>query len=289
MTTMDAISAARARFPRGLAQPDGSLRFGLDALLLGALAARHCENRAAADFSASAVRPPLRVAELGCGCGAALLALALRCPQVVGTGLDREEALLHAARQNAATLGLDKRLRFELADLKHPTLEAPVPAGGAAQDAPLDLVLANPPYNVPGRASPSALRERALRGAPPVARGSDPDALGVFCRAAARLLRHHGHFFCIFDASALPRLCAALDAARLGLRRLLPVRARNGEAALRLLVEARKNAAHHVRLEAPLTLHAGKTGTWTAQALRFCPWLGTGPQKKTGPDATPQT
>ena len=61
--------------------------------------------------------------------------------------------------------------------------------------------------------------------------------------------------------------------------------ARNADPALRVLVEARKNAAHQMRLEAPLTLHlprrAGGHGTrsapalWSARALAFCPWLGT--------------
>ena len=55
-----------------------------------------------------------------------------------------------------------------------------------------------------------------------------------------------------------------------------------------MLVLARKNAAHQCAIETPLTLHVGKTIThktsegkttagsprWSAQALRFCPWLG---------------
>ena len=92
------------------------------------------------------------------------------------------------------------------------------------------------------------------------------------------LLRHQGRFFCIYDARALPRLCTALDAAGLGLRRVLPVRARRSQPATRLLVEARKNAAHETVLEAPLTLHGGAAAcggspAWSKAALHFCPWL----------------
>ena len=57
---MDAIEI----FPRGLKQPEGSFRFGQDALLLAALTARFCTRKD-------------KVVELGCGCGAALSGLLL--------------------------------------------------------------------------------------------------------------------------------------------------------------------------------------------------------------------
>ena len=266
MNEQESISAARAAFPRGLEQPGGALRFGLDALLLAAFAARHCEERRARLSQATAQTLRLSVAELGCGCGAALLALALRCPEVSGQGLEREESLLAAARRNAVALGLEQRLRFlhtDLAELRPESERKLAP----------DLVLANPPYGLPGRGrmSPSAMRERALR---------DADALRVFCRAAARLLPYRGHFFCIFEARSLSRLCAALGEARLGLRRIVPVRPNSHSPATRLLVEARKDAAAELRLEAPLTLHrkqsrqaARAVPFWTSRALAFCPWL----------------
>ena len=247
-------------------QPGGALRFGLDALLLAAFAARHCEERRARLSQATAQTLRLSVAELGCGCGAALLALALRCPEVSGQGLEREESLLAAARRNAVTLGLERRLRFlhtDLAELRPESERKLAP----------DLVLANPPYGLPGRGrmSPSAMRERALR---------DADALRVFCRAAARLLPYRGHFFCIFEARSLSRLCAALGEARLGPRRIVPVRPHSHSPATRLLVEARKDTAAELRLEAPLTLHrkqsrqaARAVPFWTSRALAFCPWL----------------
>ncbi len=258
----ESVSAARAAFPRGLEQPAGALRFGLDALLLAAFAARHCEERRA---RLSKAKPrPLSVAELGCGCGAALLGLALRCSETRGLGLEREPALLEAARRNARALGLEQSLLFQAADLAAPPSQA---------DGTRHVVLANPPYGLPGqgRASPLALRERALR---------DAEALHVFCRAAARLLRHHGHFFCIFEARSLSRLCAALEETHLGLRRIIPVRPHSHSPATRLLAEARKDAAPELRLESPLTLHRRQSGPttrssplWTAQALAFCPWL----------------
>jgi hypothetical protein len=97
------------------------------------------------------------------------------------------------------------------------------------------------------------MRERALRTS--TGADSHTSALDTFCRAAATLLRHQGRFFCIYDAQALPRLCVALNAVRLGVRRILPVQGHRDEPARRVLVEARKNAAHDTVLETPLILH----------------------------------
>ena len=283
MHTDEPFYSARQLFPRGLEQPEGSLRFGADALLLSAFVARHVE-------SLNAPRQAhLTAAELGCGCGAALLGLALRFPGITGLGLDREAPLVQAATVNAARLGLTDRLRFAEADLADRKLLSEL-AGttGVSHAGKFDLVLANPPYGVAGRPSPRHMRERALRGAQ--GEESREYALQLFCRAAAALLRHQGCFCCIYDAPALPQLCAALNDAGLGLRLLLPVRTHRAKPALRILALARKNTAHETVIETPLTLHTGastndNSGTskvtgggkrgprWSTQALRFCPWL----------------
>lgn len=67
-----AITTARALFPRGLHQPQDSYRFGADALLLAAFAAESLTS-----LPGTASR---KVAELGSGCGAALLGLYLYLP-----------------------------------------------------------------------------------------------------------------------------------------------------------------------------------------------------------------
>ena len=283
MHTDEPFYSARQLFPRGLEQPEGSLRFGADALLLSAFVARHVE-------SLNAPRQAhLTAAELGCGCGAALLGLALRFPGITGLGLDREAPLVQAATVNAARLGLTDRLRFAEADLADRKLLSEL-AGttGVSHAGKFDLVLANPPYGVAGRPSPRHMRERALRGAP--GEENREYVLQLFCRAAAALLRHQGCFCCIYDAPALPQLCAGLNDAGLGLRLLLPVRTHRAKPALRILALARKNTAHETVIQTPLTLHTGastndNSGTskvtgggkrgprWSTQALRFCPWL----------------
>lgn len=245
-------------YPRGLIQPEGAYRFGLEALLLATFAARILGQGRGAERECA-------VAELGSGCGAALLGVALRVPGARCLGLEREPVLVEAARANAGALGLSGRVRFTQADV---AARLPQEAG------PQDMVLANPPWGLPGtgRCSPSGLREGALRAE------STPggDAFPIFCQAAARLLRHKGLFCCIVPAAALTRICAALEAARLGLRRILPLRPHTGDAAHRLLLLAQKGACAEPVLCSPLTLHGrgARSGpSWTRVALSFCPWL----------------
>ena len=246
-----------ARFPRGLVQPEGAYRFGLEALLLAAFAARSLRRRRCGGGESA-------VAELGSGCGAALLGVALQLPRAMCLGLEREGVLVEAARANAEALGLSGRVRFMVADV----------AARLPEEGLQDVVLANPPWGLPdsGRPTPSALREGALRArAAPAG-----DAFPVFCAAAARLLRHKGLFCCIVPASALTRICAALERAHLGLRRILPLRPHSGESAHRLLLLAQKGASAEPELCAPLTLHrrgAGSGPAWTRAALAVCPWL----------------
>lgn len=239
-----AVAAARARFPRGLTQAERGPRFGLDALLLAAFAAQHCET---------AARQQVSAVELGCGCGAALLYLALRVRGLHGLGLDKNARAVDAAIRNATLLGLAEHLQFHCMDITALRHNAPIATVGenTYSCGRFDVVLANPPYGLPGQGRPSAcaLRERAFR---------QEDATLHFCMAAAALLRRHGHFFCIFDARALPRLLAACAQAHMGLRRIVPVRTYADTPALRVLVEVRKDAADDLRLENPLTLHVRK-------------------------------
>ncbi|MEG2005461.1 MAG: hypothetical protein RR014_05430, partial [Bilophila sp.] len=100
----------RARFPRGLEQPEGSFRFSMDALLLAAFAAQEQGAFAAEEQGAFATqekedaRPQTTFADLGTGCGVVGLALLLR-QKGHGIGLDLDADLVLAAQRNAAHLG----------------------------------------------------------------------------------------------------------------------------------------------------------------------------------------
>ena len=77
---------------------------------------------------------PLRVADLGTGSGAILLALLSELPNAFGIGTDISMAALQTARANALHLGLASRAAFVACDY------------AAALSAPFDLIVSNPPY-----------------------------------------------------------------------------------------------------------------------------------------------
>ena len=77
---------------------------------------------------------PLRIADLGTGSGAILLALLSELPAAQGFGTDISEAALHTASANAAHAGLSNRATFIACDY----------ASGLA--GPFDLIASNPPY-----------------------------------------------------------------------------------------------------------------------------------------------
>jgi release factor glutamine methyltransferase len=79
---------------------------------------------------------PARIADVGTGSGAILLALLARLPAASGIGVDGSEEALQYARRNARRCRLDARAEWLRGDLLEP-----VPPGAA-----LDAVVSNPPY-----------------------------------------------------------------------------------------------------------------------------------------------
>jgi tRNA1Val (adenine37-N6)-methyltransferase len=256
---LPAVQEAAAAFPRGLIQPEGSYRFGLDALLLAAFATASISSLPRYH---TATGRAFAAADLGTGCGVVAAGLALQLPALHCLAFEKEAPLAHAAELNMARLGLGARVRVHKADLAQPASLA------LAKKSSLDAVLMNPPYRLgtAGRPSPSLLRQGALAG--------EAATLEIFARAAAALLKHHAPCYAIFAASGLPRLIAAFSTAGLGLRRILPVYAREGQAAKMLLIQAAKGAQHDLHFESPLLLYSAAQSTaYSAQAQAFCPWL----------------
>ncbi|MBR0800038.1 peptide chain release factor N(5)-glutamine methyltransferase [Bradyrhizobium jicamae] len=77
---------------------------------------------------------PLRLADLGTGSGAILLALLSELPHAQGFGTDISEQALETARDNAARLGLAGRAIFIRCDF------------ASGLDGAFDLIVSNPPY-----------------------------------------------------------------------------------------------------------------------------------------------
>ena len=205
-------------------QPETGYRAGVDPLFL------------AASLPAQAGQTVL---DLGCGVGAAGLAVMVRVPGGTVTGVDVQPAYAALARRNAAENGLP--LTVIDADL------AALPADLRAQA--FDHVIANPPYfdRAASVAASDAGREAAMGEATPLATWVD---------VAARRVRPGGHVTFIHRAERLPDLIAAF-ATGLGSLQVLPLLPRAGRAAHLILIRGRKGGRAAFRLHAGVVLHAG--------------------------------
>ena len=218
---------------------------------------------------------PCSILDLGCGCGVVGLAVLLRSPGCVVTGVDREPALTTAALANARLLGEENRFTAVTADvgsLFQPKTALTLPSGLPPSGLPLapasfDLVLSNPPYRIlgHGRLPADPARIRALFGS--------RETLGLFCRAAALALKPGGRLGIIFTASRLTELCETLAECGFGALCLTPVHGREGKAPSLVLAKGEKGALAATSLGPPLILHGGHSKALSPQALAFCPFL----------------
>jgi release factor glutamine methyltransferase len=81
---------------------------------------------------------PLRIADLGTGSGALLVALLTELPNARGIATDVSLEALQTARDNARRLELARRASFAACDF------------GAALSGPFDVIVSNPPYVMSG-------------------------------------------------------------------------------------------------------------------------------------------
>lgn len=177
------------------------------------------------------------VLDLGCGAGAAALCLGARVPDLRLAGLELQPEYAELARRNAAGNGIS--LQVEEGDLAH------MPR---ALRLDFDHVIANPPYYAKGGTpSPRKVRATAMQVETPLA---------DWVQAAARRLRPGGWLTMIFGADGLPEVLGALSP-RLGSAMVLPLAARQGRAALRVILRARKGGKAPFRLLAPFVIHDG--------------------------------
>jgi release factor glutamine methyltransferase len=146
---------------------------------------------------------PLRIADLGTGSGAILLALLSELPNALGVGTDVSISALAVARDNARRLGLP-RAQFVASDM------------AAALHGPFDLVVSNPPY----------IASADISGLAPEVRDFDPrraldggdDGLQFYRRLAAEgssLLAPDGLMAVELGAGQAPAVAALFAAAGL--------------------------------------------------------------------------
>lgn len=215
--TCDAFLGGRVR----LFQPREGYRAGVDPVLLAA--------------SVPAVAGQ-SVLDLGCGVGAAVLCLAARVPRLALTGVEVQPDYAALARRNGGAA-----LEVILADVT---------------DLPMDLrqrqfdhVITNPPYfdRAASRAAGHWGREAALGETTPLA---------DWVKVAAKRLKPKGLCHIIHRAERLPDILKALPNG-MGSIEVLPLTARAGRRAERIILRARKNGRGAFKLHAPLVLHGG--------------------------------
>jgi release factor glutamine methyltransferase len=161
-----------------------------------------------------------RVAELGTGSGAIVLALATERPHWSLVATDRSAAALRVARLNAQRLGLAGRIEFLEGDWFAPL--------GARR---FHAILSNPPY-----VSDSEASSDSLRFEPPIALSPGPSGLealthliahaGAFLEPGGWLVLEHG----LTQAAALERALVAVGFTRVRCHRDLTGRDRVTEA-----------------------------------------------------------
>lgn len=213
-------------------QPARGYRAGADAVMLAAA----CPARAGQ-----------RVLELGCGAGTAMLCLGLRVPGLALTGLELQPEYAALARRNAGANGVE-------ADVVQGDLAA-MPA--ALRGASFDHVIANPPYFIGGTTAPDPGRGRARHEDTP---------LPLWIDAALRRLHPGGTLTLIQRADRLAVILLALEG-RAGSITILPLVARAGREAGRVIVLARKGGRGPLRLLSPFIIHAKSSHSADAEDL----------------------
>jgi release factor glutamine methyltransferase len=123
----------------------------------------------------------LRIADIGTGSGAILLALLSELPDACGFGTDISVAALRTASANAAALGLADRAAFVACDY------------AAALSGAFDLIVSNPPYIRSAEIAGLATEVREHDPLPALDGGTDGlDAYRALIPQTARLLAPRG-------------------------------------------------------------------------------------------------
>lgn len=202
-------------------QPVRGYRAGADAVMLAAA----CPAQAGDS-----------VLELGGGAGVAALCLAWRVPGAQVTLLERQADYAALALRNADENGLP--VEVLTGDL------AQMPAALRARS--FDHVMMNPPFFPSGTRAPDQGRAEARHEETPLAAWID---------AGLRRLRPGGGLTVIHRAERLSDLLAAIGD-RAGSIGVLPVTARAGHPAGRVILQAIKGGRGGLKLHFPLIMHA---------------------------------
>jgi len=189
-----------------------------------------------------------RVIEAGCGAGGAALAIAVRCPETLVTGVEREAALVGLMAENAEINMVADRVKAHRGDIASKSLAL---GRGCFHHA-----LANPPYHRADRTVPSPSKEKAR------AYVGGPARLADWVGFCLHMVRDRGSVTFIHRADRLDTLLACLKPAA-GDIAICPLWPRAGLPAKRVIVQARKGMKGGAMVFPGLTLHDASGGFTT--------------------------
>jgi tRNA1(Val) A37 N6-methylase TrmN6 len=203
-----------------------------------------------------------RVLELGCGVGTALFCLAARVAGLTLTGIDIQPDYVTCAQINAQhnqALGNFTMLVGDVCGVS-PALLPLLPINH------FDHVVMNPPYY--DRAAYSASISTGKTTAHAMANAD----LALWVKTAHSRLKHHAVLTLIYRADGLADIMAVL-AGKFGNIEIIPLWPRQGVAAKRLIIRAKKDSKAPLRLTAGLVLHDRTDYSAAAHAIL---WDGAG-------------
>jgi len=216
-----------------LHQPPKGYRAGLDAVLLAATVP---------EIIVKGKAP--RLLDVGAGVGTVGLCAAIRHSALEVVLVENTATLCELSQRNIAENGLTDRVSVVRMDV---TARETGSTPGLADNS-FDMVVSNPPYyeNARHRRSPHALKA--------VSHGMTEDGLDTWLRYMARKCRAGGMGMMIHRADQLGPLLQ-LFSKRFGDICVLPLHARSGEAAGRVIISGVKGSRAPLKLLPGLVLH----------------------------------
>ena len=223
-----------------LLQKKDGLTFGTDAFLLAAYTEQRRNGVAA---------------ELGAGTGIISLLCAARDRFARIYAFEIQEDFAELAERNVIENKLGDKITVVCKDVRD--------CSAADTGREVDAVFANPPY----MRTDSGKRNDSDRKY--IARHEVCGDIGDFCRAAFKLLKHGGRFYCVWRPDRLTDLICAMRANRLEPKKMTFVCADSKSEPSMVLVSATKGGASGMRVTAPLLLYKDGTRDMSDEAEKI--------------------